>query len=73
LLNVADDHPQHRRRNMKTLIAAVALATTFVTPIFTQAAIAESHDVTVGGKVIGQDPDPNVRLQLRRDAGSEGF
>jgi hypothetical protein len=26
----------------------------------------------VGGKSIGQDPDANVRLQMRRDAGSEG-
>jgi hypothetical protein len=29
--------------------------------------------VTVGGKNIGQDPDANVRLQMRRDFGSEGF
>jgi hypothetical protein len=29
--------------------------------------------VTVGGKNIGQDPDANVRLQMRRDYGSEGF
>jgi hypothetical protein len=31
------------------------------------------NNVTVGGKNIGQDPDSNVRLQLRRDYGSEGF
>jgi hypothetical protein len=63
-----------RRRNMKTLIAAVALATAFVAPIFTQAATAQSpNEVIVGGKSIGQDPDANVRLQMRRDAGSEGF
>jgi hypothetical protein len=29
--------------------------------------------VTMGGKSIGQDPDANVRLQMRRDFGSEGF
>jgi hypothetical protein len=58
---------------MKTLIAAVALATTLVAPVFTQAALAGPNDVIVGGKSIGQDPDANVRLQLRRDAGSEGF
>ena len=58
---------------MKTLIAAVALATTLVAPVFMQAAIAGPNDVIVGGKSIGQDPDANVRLQLRRDAGSEGF
>jgi hypothetical protein len=39
-----------RRWNMKTLIAAVALATAFVAPIFTQAATAQSpHEVIVGG------------------------
>jgi len=42
-------------------------------PIFTQAATAAPNDVVVGGKSIGQDPDANVRLQMRRDAGSEGF
>ena len=57
---------------MKTLIATVALATALA-PIFTQAAIAAPNDVVVGGKSIGQDPDAHVRLQMRRDAGSEGF
>ena len=58
---------------MKTLIATVALATALVAPIFTQAAAAASpNEVIVGGKSIGQDPDANVRLQLRRDQGSEG-
>ena len=57
---------------MKTLIATVALAAVLVAPIFTQAAIAASNEVTVGGKSIGQDPDANVRLQMRRDFGSEG-
>jgi hypothetical protein len=68
---LTDQHPQ-RRRNMKTLIATVALATALVAPIFTQAATAAPNDVVVGGKSIGQDPDANVRLQMRRDAGSEG-
>jgi hypothetical protein len=58
---------------MKTLIATVALATALVAPIFTQAATAAPNDVIVGGKSIGQDPDSNVRLQMRRDYGSEGF
>ncbi len=59
---------------MKTLITAVALAITFIAvPVITQSALAESpNDVIVGGKNIGQDPDSNVRLQLRRDHGSEG-
>ncbi len=57
---------------MKSLLAAVALAPFIVAPAFAQAP-PPSHTVIVGGKVIGQDPDANVRLQLRRDAGSEGF
>ena len=26
-----------------------------------------------GGRLIGQDPDPNVRLQMLRDADNEGY
>ena len=60
---------------MKMLITAVALAITFIAaPAITQSALAASpNDVIVGGQNIGQDPDSNVRLQLRRDYGSEGF
>jgi hypothetical protein len=60
---------------MKTLVAAVAFAIALVAvPTFIPcAAAAESTEVHVGGKYIGQDPDANVRLQLRRDAGSENF
>jgi hypothetical protein len=59
---------------MKTLIAAVALATALVAPAFTPPATAASpNEVIVGGRSIGQDPDENVRLQLRRDAGSENY
>ena len=53
---------------MKTVIVFLTLATAFVAaPSFAQS----SNDVIVGGKSIGQDPDANVRLQLRRDFGSE--
>jgi hypothetical protein len=31
--------------------------------------INPAYDVYDGGKYIGSDPDPNVRLQLRRDEG----
>jgi hypothetical protein len=55
---------------MKTIIAALALATLVAAPTFTPPAIA-ADEVIVGGKYIGQDPDANVRLQLRRDVGSE--
>jgi hypothetical protein len=60
---------------VKTLITALALAASLIIiPAFIQSAGATSFDeVIVGGKSIGQDPDANVRLQLRRDAGSENF
>jgi hypothetical protein len=59
---------------MKTLITAFTLATLIAAPAITQSATAASpNDVIAGGKNIGSDPDANVRLQLRRDAGSEGF
>jgi hypothetical protein len=59
---------------MKTLIAAVAFAIVLIAaPTFIQSAAAETTEVIVGGKSIGQDPDANVRFQLRRDAGSENF
>ena len=60
---------------MKTLITAVAVAVSLIViPAVIQSAGAESPgEVIVGGKSIGQDPDANVRLQLRRDAGSENF
>jgi hypothetical protein len=58
---------------MKTLIAALALATVIAAPTFTQSAFAGPNDVIVNGKNYGTDPDPNVRLQIRRDAGSENY
>ena len=57
---------------MKTLIAALTLATLIAAPAFTRSAIA-ANEVIVGGKYVGADPDANVRFQLRRDAGSEGY
>jgi hypothetical protein len=62
--------------NMKTLITGgvAALAIALITgPVLTQPAFAEAPDsVIVGGKNVGADPDANVRLQMRRDFGSEG-
>lgn len=60
---------------MKTFITGVALAITLVAaPVFTQSAFAASpNDVFVGDKNIGADPDANVRFQMRRDVGSEGY
>jgi hypothetical protein len=61
---------------MKTFITSLAIATILLAgPAFAQSTTASPSpdNVTVGGKNIGQDPDSNVRLQLRRDYGSEGF
>ena len=53
----------------------MALALVFIaSPVFTQLAFAEApNSVIVGGKNVGADPDANVRYQMRRDFGSEGF
>ena len=59
---------------MKTLVTVLTLATIIAAPALTSPAFAANpNEVIVGGKVIGADPDPNVRLQLRRDYGSEGY
>jgi hypothetical protein len=62
---------------MKMIITGTvtALAIALITgPVLTQPAFAEAPDsVIVGGKSVGADPDANVRLQIRRDFGSEGF
>jgi len=43
-------------------------------PVLIQPAFAEEPDsVNVGGKNIGADPDSNVRFEMRRNFGSEGF
>jgi hypothetical protein len=59
---------------MNILIAALALAGLVAAPAFTRSATAApENEVIARGKSVGTDPDANVRLQLRRDAGSEGF
>jgi len=52
---------------MKTLIATVALATLIAAPAFAQAPATSGNTVIFNGKVIGTDPDANVRSQLQRD------
>jgi hypothetical protein len=63
--------------NMRMFItgSVAALTIALITgPVLTQPAFAEAPDsVIVGGKNVGADPDANVRLQMRRDFGSEGF
>jgi hypothetical protein len=58
---------------MRKLITALALAALFAVPTLTIATVASAEPVQLGGKAIGADPDPNVRLQLRKDFGSEGY
>ena len=70
---------------MKKLFAAAALAALLVSPAITR--ISSGHGrpefssgpsatpwdaVIVEGKIVGQDPDANVRLDMRRDAESLG-
>jgi hypothetical protein len=59
---------------MKTLLAALALATLIAAPALTPSASAASpNDVVVGGRVVGSDPDPNIRFQLLRDNAYQGY
>jgi hypothetical protein len=54
---------------MKTLLSAVAVATIIASPAFAQKAPKVSPNaVVVDGQAVGQDPDPNIRFQLRREA-----
>ena len=52
---------------MKTLITTVALTALIASSAFAAPA-TQSNVVTVAGKVIGQDPDINVRSMLLWDA-----
>ena len=68
---------------MKYLMTALALATLVASPAFaatkkipqyrsdaaqSYASVPAANVVVVDGQVVGADPDPNVRLQLQRDA-----
>jgi hypothetical protein len=54
---------------MKTLLSVVAVATIIASPAFAQKAQKVSPNaVVVDGQAVGQDPDPNIRFQLRREA-----
>jgi hypothetical protein len=61
---------------MKTFIATVALATLIAAPAFAQAPSTNTQPpgvtnpnavVAPGGKIIGVDPDPNIRFEILRD------
>ncbi len=53
---------------MKTLATLVAFATFIAAPAFAQAPSKSSDIVTFGGKYVGQDPDPAIRAQIKRDS-----
>jgi hypothetical protein len=51
------------------LMTAVALVTIVASPAFAQKAPPPSSNaVIIDGQVVGQDPDINVRLELRKSA-----
>ena len=52
---------------MKSLATLVALATLIAAPAFAQVPPKPSDVVSVGGRYVGQDPDPAIRHELRRD------
>ncbi len=60
---------------MKTSIAAIAFATLIAAPAFAQAPPKNVPPATVnpnavvapGGRIIGADPDPNIRFEILRD------
>jgi hypothetical protein len=61
---------------MKAFIATVALATLIAAPAFAQApstnlpapGVTNPNAVLApGGKIIGADPDPNIRFEILRD------
>jgi hypothetical protein len=52
---------------MKTLATLVAFATFITAPAFAQPPSKSSDVVTFGNQYVGQDPDPAIRTQLRRD------
>ena len=62
---------------MRTLLTAAALTAAVVAPALAKTAPTfyaqpgNSAVVIQEGKVVGQDPDASVRLQLRRDAYSK--
>ena len=53
---------------MKTLLTALTLVTAVAAPAFAQKAppAASSNAVVIDGQVVGQDPDANVRYDLRK-------
>jgi hypothetical protein len=54
---------------MKTFIAVLAVAATVASPAFAKTQkIATDGAVYYGSQKVGQDPDLNIRFDLRREA-----
>jgi hypothetical protein len=53
---------------MKKIIVAAILAVVATTPALAQYRYLSRTAVVYDGKIIGQDPDPNVRLDLRKNS-----
>ena len=52
---------------MKTFFALAVLATAIASPALAQTSQRHSDTVVSGGKVLGSDPDANVRFDLLRE------
>jgi opacity protein-like surface antigen len=53
---------------MKTILALAVLATAIASPAFAQSWQPYGNNtVTSGNRVLGTDPDPNVRFDLQRE------
>jgi hypothetical protein len=53
---------------MKKIIVAAILAAVVTTPAFAQYRYVSRGAVVYDGKIIGQDPDPKIRVELRKNA-----
>jgi hypothetical protein len=53
---------------MKRIVVAAILAAVATAPALAQYRYVSRNAVVYDGKIIGQDPDPNVRLDLRKNS-----
>jgi hypothetical protein len=71
-------------KNLKVVLSAAALAALMATPVVAKPRSTQPHQAAptqvhrsgavvrdyVTGEVLGSDPDPRVRYELKRDGGS---
>ena len=59
---------------MTRILTAIVMSTLATSAALAQVGpVGPRDEVVCNGKVAGHDPDSNVRLQMRRDCGSEGY